>query len=574
VQTLDPLRALTFAYFTRGGVFLVLHAVCFLYALVELRRFWTWQPRPDEEAWQQLDTRAQKLRGIIQLLLLIGIAGTFSGLFHLSGMKDAKPEEFIKRLDEALSLAFPVGFFGLLWTLLLSIVADVAEGKKEEHLEQLRPRNVSSFEAMVKSLKAIEAHTAALPEAVATALQPVEKLEATLQLALRPTVESLVEVLRQQGDQLVLGKDALVMAANDVRDATRDAKDSIAQLAAATHDAIQALQAARQLEKEAQVLMGSLSGAMARASGLLATTSEELATSGRTVREVEARVASLPERLAGSAEASIATSTNRIFEQLTAATEQQLRASGERLGGHTADMDARIAALAGSLQRAADRVVEESRAERQEWQASFEAERSKLAELSRRLEDRTAEITNFLRSWGDELLRQMKTVDAGHREVSLAAIRAAQDAVQPLVQALAGETRKADAALAAFESAVRRASSELDRRSGPVPAHTGPLSGSAGAAPLPGLDLASLMPSPGTGPVEVPAPAADATDRSRARRIEPAAIADPAPRASLAEERPSRRPGYYASAPPPASTPGPRWWQLWRRWKRWIRRRR
>ena len=87
------------------------------------------------EAW--LGTQVGNARGAVNLLLVVGIAGTFFALFSFAGdaSQAASQKDIARSLTYALSYAFPVGFIGLLLNLIGHLIVSDAEGRLRDGLQ-------------------------------------------------------------------------------------------------------------------------------------------------------------------------------------------------------------------------------------------------------------------------------------------------------------------------------------------------------------------------------------------------------------------------------------------------------
>ena len=147
------------------------------------------------------DGIVEELHGRINLFLIIGIAGTFFGLFQFAVdalellPKTAKTGDlslFAKSFSGALAKAFPVGFVGL----LLMVVGHFVASNREHALHN------AMANAVRRAIDARDESFASPVDALTVALKPLHGLDQVLTKSLTPVVEKLGEELKTSSNVL------------------------------------------------------------------------------------------------------------------------------------------------------------------------------------------------------------------------------------------------------------------------------------------------------------------------------------------------------------------------------------
>lgn|GEM_PF-6009564 len=123
------------------------------------------------------------------LFLVIGVMGTFFALFQFAFdvQKGLLPELIGQRLSQGLAAAFPIGFMGLILTMIAHPATDWLEGLFRAAADDAVHKGL---EWRSRKLKTVES-------AVLEAIEPLKNLEATLSRTLQPVIESFREQLKQ-----------------------------------------------------------------------------------------------------------------------------------------------------------------------------------------------------------------------------------------------------------------------------------------------------------------------------------------------------------------------------------------
>jgi chromosome segregation ATPase len=166
---------------------------------------------------------ADELHNKVNLFLVVGIAGTFFGMVLFAGDPRGlqSTSEIYKSLINALAHAFPIGFFGLVWT----VAGHYIVGNSEDRLRQAAARATNrTIEYRFKKeddtakspVTLLYAAIDAIPSQMSSALQPLENLEITLAKTLTPVIDAF--------------KEGWATTAQDMRDSLRAMSTSIVGL--------------------------------------------------------------------------------------------------------------------------------------------------------------------------------------------------------------------------------------------------------------------------------------------------------------------------------------------------------
>lgn len=250
---MDVIQSLFHAYVTDAQAFAAAHAIIALLVVGTLISFaqWKFDDEPTPTIWQQFDIRTNFVHGLIGLFLIIGIAGTFLGLWDVaSNLRPSSdltaagmPAEASQRANETVALllrgiakAFPVGFVGLVLTFVANLIAGAIEAVKRRRIE-----------AYMNTVG--DPLTAKLVEA----LGPVANLSKTLESGLSPVIRELERTLKpipivmaSQRDELANAKTALTEAAEALKESGRQISASVTglkEMAETSHAALEAAKA-------------------------------------------------------------------------------------------------------------------------------------------------------------------------------------------------------------------------------------------------------------------------------------------------------------------------------------------
>lgn len=344
------------AYVTYGLAFALMHGVLTIFVIKSLVDFARWNPTAEHArpSWESLEIRSQFIRGLIGLYLLIGIAGTFYGLFEFAVKAAADAPSIITALTSAVAKAFPVGFVGLVSGLGFHVIFDILEKRKTKLFEAVNRSDTAELRELVRSgfessERALGHQTAQLRDglrelasSIQTALQPVATLQNTLGQTLEPVVKRLGEslevstkLLRDQGERLEAGKEALVEASARLAQSAKRVESAFSEIGNVTDEARRALEQARTSTEQAILLYSEsrqsisersleASAALGSAVQLFSKSREELEQAGIGLRQLPDN---LEVRLAAQAQAFAAETTGYLrndLERLYTETAGQL----------------------------------------------------------------------------------------------------------------------------------------------------------------------------------------------------------------------------------------------------------
>lgn len=150
-----------------------------------------------------------RINGHTNLFLLVGIAGTFFGMFGLARVSGAGALELQRTLRESLAHALPVGFVGALLTIAGHLVSSFVAQKLRTAAalttaEIQAPSQESQLAELVRVL-------GTAVEAIRTVLTPLAGIEGAIVKSLEPVVNKMVEQFeinqKAHADQLLaIGK--------------------------------------------------------------------------------------------------------------------------------------------------------------------------------------------------------------------------------------------------------------------------------------------------------------------------------------------------------------------------------
>ena len=202
---MDLIESVVKAYWEQARYFAIGHGVLTIFVAWSLISFagWKFDDEPPSTSWQQFEIRTNFIRGLIGLFLIIGIAGTCLGLWEVASALDrsgaivspapvpsvtltatpdigatAQSDRTIRLLFSGIAKAFPVGFVGLLLTLVANLAADLVERSKRKQIEA--------------SLDSVEDPVL---ERLTKLLEPLASLGAVLGRSLQPVITKLAETL-------------------------------------------------------------------------------------------------------------------------------------------------------------------------------------------------------------------------------------------------------------------------------------------------------------------------------------------------------------------------------------------
>lgn len=328
---MDVIEDLFTAYFRDAQFFAALHGVVALLVIGTLVNFarWKFDDEPPTTIWQQFEIRANFFHGMIGLFLIIGIAGTFLGLWEVASTLKPSAESMVGTaagsasqasttvsiLLRGIAKAFPVGFVGLLYTFVANLVAGGVESYKR--------RKVETF---------MDAVGDPLTMKLVEALGPVANLGTTLERGLKPVISNLARVLEpiprlmeSQQQELSNAKDALVNAAEALESSGEQISASVTGLKEMAETAHAALDSAQELSAGIRSyfskITAKLDNATERAADAFATYDRALDSMTESVSEAADAFRTFPAQLRGDVTAALIASYNEASE----AREEELK---------------------------------------------------------------------------------------------------------------------------------------------------------------------------------------------------------------------------------------------------------
>ena len=175
------------------------------------------------------------------LFLYVGIAGTMFGVFEFAHRSytliisnAAQSDKLIKLgeyLSASMSRAFPVGFFGLLFTFIAQIIATRPEQRLREELSEATRKALEARSAATHSqAELIQKASADIGKAMA----PLENLEKTLSKSLKPVVEVFGQRLDKSLGLIETQFKRLETTSAGLQAAVTDVKTAVGSIAEAT----------------------------------------------------------------------------------------------------------------------------------------------------------------------------------------------------------------------------------------------------------------------------------------------------------------------------------------------------
>jgi len=191
-----------------------------------------------------VEGKIAELHDRTNLFLYVGIAGTMFGVFEFSFrsynliMSNVAQSEKLIRFGEylsgSMSKAFPVGFFGLVFTFIAQIIATRPEIRLREELSEATRKALEARQAATHSQAELIQKASA---AIAKAMEPLKNLEKTLSESLKPVVEVFGErldkslgLIETQFKRLETTSAGLQAAVDDVRKAVGSIADATKSL--------------------------------------------------------------------------------------------------------------------------------------------------------------------------------------------------------------------------------------------------------------------------------------------------------------------------------------------------------
>ena len=144
-----------------------------------------------------VEGKIAELHDRTNLFLFVGIAGTMFGVFEFAFnsyrtivseniQQSQKLIDLAKYLSGSMSKAFPVGFFGLLFTFVAQVISSRPEHRLREALSNATRKALEAREMATQSQAALMLQAA---ESIQGAMRPLRDLRDTLSESLKPVVE-------------------------------------------------------------------------------------------------------------------------------------------------------------------------------------------------------------------------------------------------------------------------------------------------------------------------------------------------------------------------------------------------
>jgi methyl-accepting chemotaxis protein len=175
------------------------------------------------------------------LFLYVGIAGTMFGVFEFAHRSyslivsgAAQSDKLVKLgeyLSASMSRAFPVGFFGLVFTFIAQIVATRPEQRLREELSEATRKALEARKAATHSQGELIQRASAK---IVKAMRPLENLERTLSESLKPVVEVFGKRLDKSLGLIEKQFQRLETTSAGLQTAVTDVKTAVSSIANAT----------------------------------------------------------------------------------------------------------------------------------------------------------------------------------------------------------------------------------------------------------------------------------------------------------------------------------------------------
>ncbi|MBZ5538179.1 MAG: hypothetical protein LAO31_19675 [Acidobacteriia bacterium] len=167
-----------------------------------------------------------ELHDRINLLLYVGIAGTLFGVFEFSykARVGGPVSTLAEALSDSMSKAFPVGFMGIVLTIIFQIWATSPESKLREALSRATQKALRiRKEVSISQATLVEQAT----ERIQSGLRPLEDLRQTLTESIEPVVKDFGERLEKSLELVKVQFDQLDKTTKGVHEAVGSIHDGI-----------------------------------------------------------------------------------------------------------------------------------------------------------------------------------------------------------------------------------------------------------------------------------------------------------------------------------------------------------
>jgi hypothetical protein len=211
----DVFARLWDAYVHEARLFFLSHVALFVVWVIAMVQFVRW--RANDATREEVSARADFVRGVVGLFLIVGIAGTFVGLFEFAvrtGLRPAPPGEHDRARDEKRAggdgASHRDGSRISRRVLRLSCDARAPPGRRLRwRIQKTRHVDASTRRSLEGEMRLLVAHTSQ----IAAHVQPLGALGDTISRGIEPLILNIQETLSEtkraldeQGSRLQAGK--------------------------------------------------------------------------------------------------------------------------------------------------------------------------------------------------------------------------------------------------------------------------------------------------------------------------------------------------------------------------------
>lgn len=505
---MDLIESVVKAYWEQARYFAIGHGVLAIFVAWSLISFarCKFDDEPSSTIWQQFEIQTNFIRGLIGLFLIIGIAGTFLGLWEVASALDragaivspaggpsvtptgtpdigatAQSDRTIRLLFSGIAKAFPVGFVGLLLTLLSNLVADLVERSKRKQIE--------AFLANVKD---------PVLERLTMLLEPLASLGTVLDRSLQPVINKLADALApipmmmaEQRNELSSAKDALVGAAEALKASGTEISSSVDGLQNMAKTSRQALENATKLSKRIDSYFDTISVKLDAATNDASTAFQSydvaLAVMTNSVQEASTAMRELPAQLrtdlADSLTASFNASSKVREDALNDMYSEARQSFRENMANAMSDVTTDLQQIKAGFEKVAkdvDTSVANAQNSFQVYEEAWKEDAAKLreqivAQIDPGFRDFIAEKANETQAALDKAAESARDLTESTRASSEKIDRVYRDtanqltsAAELLAQRLSTIARVVESSAARLEDATRRATPGGARGGAPI----------------------------------------------------------------------------------------------------------
>jgi ABC-type transporter Mla subunit MlaD len=295
-----------------------------------------------------------RLHSRVNLFLIVGVAGTFYAMFSFVTKIGGDGADVSKALRDGLTQAFPIGFFGLVWTFLGHYGAFIVEERLRKALNG----------ATQRAMKVRADHLQTPLDQLALALEPLKDLQATLQQTLAPVIEGFREELKTASTLMGEQVQPLAAAVQEFHKAAAELSGPTERLAEVAQGMPRILEGIARLQQEVATVVGGMASTSEETRTNLSAAAEQLSSAAAAIR-------ALPSQLATETSLSLArvhenvceiwsSSSGKFFAELEPVREALVSAGAAlgSAGAMLAEMPGRIEGqTAESLQALTDKVT-------------------------------------------------------------------------------------------------------------------------------------------------------------------------------------------------------------------------